>query len=167
LKYWKLFLPVYERLHNHPRFVPLRYEDLAREPDATQERLEEALPLGPRRHRFSAYHQHIQPSEGSEQALRGVRPISDASVGRWKDHLPRIAGQMQLHGTFPGDLHALGYEDDDAWTSHLEGVEPNLESSHYDEFATADEVSRLKTGRYREALKRIVETVMQRRITRR
>ncbi len=164
LKYWKLFRPVYERLQDHARFVPLRYENFVRDPDKTQKRLESTLPLGKRQHRFSDYHRHVQPSEDSEQALRGVRPISDGSVGHWKDHLPRIAGQMEMHGILSDDLITLGYEDDEIWKSQLSETEPELGGSHYDEFATSEEVSRLKAGRYREALKRMIETVIQKRI---
>lgn len=106
LKYWKLFLPVYERLRNHPRFIPLRYEDFVWKPDATQKRLEGALPLRGRQHRFSDYHRHVRPSEEAKQALGSVRPISDGSVGRWKEHLPRVAGQIELHGSLNSDVQA-------------------------------------------------------------
>jgi hypothetical protein len=167
LKYWKLFLPVYERLRNHPRFIPLRYEDFVREPDATQERLERSLPLQKRQHQFSEYHRHVRPSDGAKHALGNVRPISDASVGRWKEHLPRVAGQIQMHGSLSSDLQALGYENDEMWRSQLSGVDPELNSSHYDEFVTSEEVSALKRGRYREAFKRVVEVLLQRRFAQR
>jgi hypothetical protein len=72
-----------------------------------------------------------------------------------------------MHGSLSSDLQALGYENDEMWRSQLSGVDPELNSSHYDEFVTSEEVSALKRGRYREAFKRVVEVLLQRRFAQR
>ena len=157
---------MYRRLREHERFVPLKYEELVERPDAAQNVLERALPLGERKHHFGDYHNHAEVSDDAEDALGGVRPISAESVGRWKRHRPRVAGQIELHGDITEDLLSLGYEQTEEWRSELAGTDPYLEKSHYEEFATEAEVSSLQTGRYREAVKRVAENVIGKRILR-
>ncbi len=166
LKYWNLFFPVYQRLRDHSRFVPLRYEKFVEEPDAVQESLEAVLPVGDRQHQFSNYHDHVQPSTDSGDALGEVRPISGASVGRWKSHRPRVAGQIELHRSISEDLRTLGYEQNEEWTSILSGVDPCFGKTHYEEFATEEEISSLRKGRYRESAKRLLENLIGKRIPR-
>ncbi|WP_157942208.1 hypothetical protein [Salinibacter altiplanensis] len=166
LKYWNLFLPVCRRLRKHERFVPLKYEKFVEHPNAVQDVLERALPLGERKHHFGDYHNHAEVSDDAEDALGDVRPISAESVGRWEDHRPRVAGQIELHGDITEDLLALGYEQTRGWTSELAGTDPFLEGSHYEEFANEKEISSLRAGRYREAAKRVAENVIGKRILR-
>jgi hypothetical protein len=104
LKYWNLFLPVYQRLRRHDRFIPLKYEEFVEHPGATQDVLENALPLGKRKHDFINYQNHAEVSDDAEDALGGVRPISAKSVGRWRRHRSRVAGQIELHGDITEDL---------------------------------------------------------------
>ena len=118
----------------NPRCLSLRYEDFVRDPDAIQQHICARFPWLRVRHPFSKYHLHAQVSEASRQALRSVRPISPASVGLWRDNLPRIRGQQQIHGSLTPDLIASGYESDGAWESCLAGVTPDAAPSRYPEF---------------------------------
>jgi len=166
LKYWNLFLPVYWRLWEHERFVPLKYEKFVERPGTAQNVLERALPLGERNHRFSDYHNHAKVTDDAKDALGDVRPISDSNVGRWREHLPRVKGQMELHGDLTDDLLSLGYEESRDWKSCLTEVEPNQSGSHYDEFACESEVCGFEKARYREATKRFLENLLLKRVTR-
>ena len=94
----------------------------------------EAIPFLERRVPFSEYHKVAEPSQASEDALGGVRPIRPSSVGRWRNHLSRIAGQLELHGTITEDLIEFGYEDDASWLQLLEDVDPDISSSHHSEY---------------------------------
>src|SRR5712664_1119421 len=51
----------------------------------------------------------------SQQALGGLRPPDAASIGRWRAHKERLAGQLRIHGPITRELIELGYERDDAW----------------------------------------------------
>ncbi|MEN0002261.1 MAG: hypothetical protein AAF940_15390, partial [Pseudomonadota bacterium] len=72
-------------------------------------------------------------SAKSVKALRGVRPISTSSIGNWKNHLPRVAGQIALHGAITDELIEFGYEPDRSWEALLDGVTPDLADSHFKE----------------------------------
>ena len=157
LRYWKTYTMYGRRLSGHPRFIEVRYEDFVSNPDAVQDRLADRIPCLKKRAPFSRYHEVARPSTSSETALRGVRPIRAVSVRKWKGHRERVAGQLALHGSLTEDLIAYGYEKDDSWMSDLEGVQPDMSPSHWPEFMTERDVRKLKRGRYREALKRILE----------
>ena len=149
LKHWKAYTPHARRLAGHPRFVTVRYEELVRRPDAVQETLALRIPFLEPRAPFSRYHEVARPSPDSLDALRGVRPISAASVGSWRQHLPRVAGQIQQHGSISADLVVHGYEKDRTWESELDGVEPDLRPSHRSEFFSGPARKDLVRGRYR------------------
>lgn len=133
LRVWKERWPVLQSLMKHPRFLIVRYEDLVRNPDGTQDWLEQRLPFLEKRHAFSAFHAVADPSRESRLALGGVREIDTSSVGNWRDHLPRIAGQLARHGPITSELIQLGYESDASWLSDLDGVEPDLTPSRVGE----------------------------------
>ena len=116
-------------LGKHKRFVTVKYEDLVSDPDAVQNLLCEKMPFLNKLHDFSAYSELVRPSPDALLALHGVRPISTRSVGNWRNHLPRLKGQVETFGPISEELVRLGYDTDDAWTSLLGGVIPNLERS--------------------------------------
>ena len=153
LRYWKAFAPIGRKLRSHPRFVTVRYEDFVSDPDRVQQKLEEVMPFLVKRAPFSRYHEVAQPSTASLEALRGVRPIASVSVGKWRDHLPRLAGQIQLHGPIASDLIEFEYEENDKWVKELEGVKPDLSPSHWSEYFSRNELRRRKKGRYKEVAK--------------
>lgn len=114
------------RVHGHPRFIEVRYEELVRAPDAVQEKLHQRMPFLVRRGRFSEFHRDVQPSAQTLRATRGIRPVDTDSIGAWRRHKPRVVGQIAQHGSLTPDLVALGYEPDASWERELEGVEPDL-----------------------------------------
>jgi len=136
LRIWKRALAAARRVFDHPRFVLLRYEDLVRDPEGTQAELARRLPFltptGPMRE-FSA---RADPSNQSLEALHELRPIDDRSIGRWRRHKPRVAGQIRQHGPVSDELIEFGYEEDAAWLEELEGVTPDLSPSHNPEHLT-------------------------------
>lgn len=156
LRYWKAFAPMGRTLWDHPRFTAIRYEDFAREPDRTQQVLLRAHPFLNVVAPFSRYHEVVEPSGDSLKALRSVRPITPGSIGSWRDHLPRVAGQLKIHGSISDDLIKYAYEKDDSWEAVLEGVAPDLSPSHFSEHFTTDELKFRRKGRYRQAVKALI-----------
>ena len=133
LSLWKTYTPYGHRLQAHPRFITIRYEDLVNAPDQIQAYLMKRMPFLVRQASFSRYHELSQPSSASVNALGLVRPISSSNVGNWRRHMPRVAGQLEIHGSITNDLIEYGYEQDGAWEQELEGVQPDLSESHWPE----------------------------------
>jgi hypothetical protein len=155
LGYWKKYTKATEKLRDHPRFITVRYEDFVRDPDGVQERLIERMPFLSKEASFSRYHEVAKPSGSSTLALSGVRPIAPTSVGRWKSHLPRIAGQIHQHGSISDKLIEYGYEEDDSWEDMLSGVKPDLNPSHKPPEIPGNELLQLRR-RQRKELVRIL-----------
>lgn len=107
------------RLAKHPRFIVVRYEDLVSSPDAVQAFLEKRLPFLERLHRFSEFHLHAKVSQDSSQALNGVRPPDAKSIGRWRNHLPRVSAQLAKFPDVNEVLIRYGYEQSRNWAEIL------------------------------------------------
>jgi hypothetical protein len=88
----------------------------------------------------------------SVAAMDSVRPIDIASIGNWRNHLARVAGQIAIHGSISEDLIAFGYESDESWLAALKGVPPDLTPSHWPE-SIARPIWRTRYTRYLEAAK--------------
>lgn len=119
LRFWLSADRYAKQLEGHPRFLVVRYEDLVSDPDRVQQQLELAMPFLTRRHAFSEFHLHARISEQSAMALNGVRPVSVSSIGRWRQHLDRVAGQILLHSDIADRLIHFGYETDRQWQGQL------------------------------------------------
>ena len=154
LRYWKAYTPYGRKLQHHPRFMTVRYEDLVSKPDEVQEYLMERMPFLKKRGDFSRYHEFAKPSKQSLDALRGMRPVASTSVGKWRNHLPRVAGQLKLHGenAIAEDLIEYGYETDDSWLNELKDVTPDYSESHWSEYFTPQELKQRMRGKYSRAL---------------
>jgi hypothetical protein len=126
LRIWYEALAVYETMKDHPRFIVVRYEDLAHTPDAVQRELLRRLPFLQNTAPFSQYQEHIpqdaHPSAQILQAMRGIRAVSAESVGAWRQHLPRVKAHIGRYPDLPARLIELGYEQDTAWLTALESV---------------------------------------------
>ena len=133
LRIWKSRIGVARRLSHLKRFVLIRYEDLVREPDAVQENLTVRMPFLRKRRAFSTFHIDATPSRQSLEALGKLRAINPESIGNWRNHLPRLKGQISIHGSISDDLIEFGYEPNDAWLSVLENIEPDLSPSRWPE----------------------------------
>ncbi len=122
-----------QNYQGHPRFLALRYEDLVTDPDRVQERIAQQFPFLTRLHLFSEYHLHARPSEASSRAMNGLREVNPDSLQKWRQHLPRIAEQLERHPQLAQDLRRLGYEEDDSWQEALAGIEPVVYPCRYPE----------------------------------
>lgn len=131
LRQWRQWLDNTRPHADHPRLVEVRYESLVREPDAVQEALVQRMPFLQKTGDFSRYHEVARPSDQSETAMGPLRPVSDASVGKWLNHLERVAGQIEIHGPISDELIALGYEPDDQWLKQLQAVEADTSPGHW------------------------------------
>lgn len=153
LNYWKNFMPFAEKLMDHPRFLTLKYEDLTKNPDVVQEKISHFLPFLEKKHDFSEYHRIAKPSSDSKLALGAVRPVTDKSIGNWRNHMPRIVGQLQEHGSISADLIRYGYETDTSWEAELEGVAPDLRESHESDFYKPSFIRKKQRGKYIRAIR--------------
>lgn len=126
LRRWRRGRVAAGRAATHARCIIVRYEDLARRPDEVQRMLALRIPLLRVKAPFSEYHLAARPSRQSLIAMHGVRPVSAASIGAWRDHKPRIVAQTLLHGSLSRDLIELGYEPDESWLQSLKGIEADF-----------------------------------------
>ena len=108
---------------NHPRFLPLRYEDLVTAPDQVQHNIAAAYPFLKQQHLFSQYQRFATSSRAAQQAMHGLRPINTDSMEKWRAHLPRLAEQYQRYPELAAALIRLGYEADMGWLELLTKVQ--------------------------------------------
>lgn len=130
LKEWMLFTKMGEDLKDHPRFITVRYEDLVMYSDDVQEMIRQRLPFLQKTTSFSSFNRVARPSLSYVTALRGLRPVSTKSIGNWRNHKARLAGQLQKFGSISAELIAYGYEKDTNWEHELDEVIPDLSDSH-------------------------------------
>jgi hypothetical protein len=130
LRVWKQRVPLVRALQGHERFLLVRYEDLVTDPDGVERRIRDRMPFLASVRPFSAFASVATPSARALEALGPVRPFDTDSIGSWRNHLPRVAGQLAQHGPITEELVAFGYERDGTWVSTLDGVVPDLSRSH-------------------------------------
>lgn len=133
LRLWKRNFRYARSILDHPRVIPVRYEDLVREPDTVQAEIARRLPFLRPTGVFTEFHRRAVPAATAVRALGGVRAFTADSIGKWRRHLPRLAGQLARHGPITTELVELGYETDDAWLAALDRIEPDLTHSHLSE----------------------------------
>lgn len=135
LRFWKERIGIVRRLAQHKRFILIRYEDLVRSPDLVQDELTRRMPFLRKKALFSEFHQIASPATKSLRALGPLRAIEPNSIGNWRNHLPRIKGQIARHGSISQDLIDFGYERDEEWLSILQDVDADLARSRFPEQA--------------------------------
>jgi len=150
LRIWQRHLKIMQRLMRHKRFLLVRYEDLVQQPNSVQEMLMSRLPFLRQRAHLTEFHRLASPSAKSLKAMGSLRPFNAASVGNWRNHLSRVAGQISIHGSITRELIELGYERDASWLLSLYGVTPDLSPSHFPERVTLP-TWRLRRRAYVEA----------------
>ena len=133
IRLWRELHDAARPLFDHANFLTVRYEDFVSRPDDIQAQIAAKFPWLEERHPFSRYHEHAEVSEKSKLAMHSVRPIAPTSLGRWRENLPRIKGQQQLHGSLTPELIECGYESSADWEQMLEGVDADLSKSRYPE----------------------------------
>jgi len=139
LRLWNFSWDAIRSCRDHERLIIIRYEDLVRAPDMVQDAISRRIPFLKKRLPFSQYHHHSRPSPQSRQAMHGVRPVNDSSIGTWRRHKARVAGQLSLHGPVTDVLIELGYEKDDSWLGQLEGVTPDISPGRWPDFIPDEE----------------------------
>ena len=148
---WSELHAVARTLYGHEQFIEVKYEDFVTRPDDVQKAIAARFPWLTQRHRFSEYHEHAVVSEQSKRAMHGVRPIAPTSVGLWKENLPRIRGQQELHGPMTPALIECGYETSAEWEAQLSGVDIDRRKSVY-----AERVNPLRrAARYLDGLRKV------------
>ncbi|WP_251979791.1 sulfotransferase [Salinibacter ruber] len=152
LRFWKLYTRYGDRLKYHPRFITIKYENLVNYPNRTQKKISNKIASISISAKFSNYHKVADPSEGSKDAMRGVRPISPSSVGRWRDHLPRVKEQIDIHGDITKDLIKYGYEKDESWKKDLPNEIKSKSKSHWPEKFSSEELAKLKEGKIKQPI---------------
>jgi hypothetical protein len=123
---WKECADSAKTIETSHRFISIRYEALVAEPDAVQAQLMTAFPFLEKIHDFSSFEQFSGPSKRSAEAMGGLRPVSAASIGNWKKHLPRVKAQILLRPDLADALITYGYEKDNSWQQILTEVEPDF-----------------------------------------
>ncbi len=120
---WLDYQAVIERLDDHPRWLNLRYEDLLADPEAVQRTVEARFPFLERRRDFMNYPEGADVPDRAGISLGGARRLDPARLSAWREHLPRIRGQLDAYPAVAEKLVSLGYEKDDSWMACLDGVE--------------------------------------------
>lgn len=164
LKFWNVYNKKLKELEKYPQFISFKYEEFVSEPDTIQELLMKKIPFLQKKMQFSEYHLAASVSESSKEAMKSVRPIKPTSVGKWREHKARVAGQIQLHGSISEDLIHFEYEDDEKWMAELDGVDPDLSESYHSELVTLKDQIGFRAGKYAEAVRRIFEQMIGTRI---
>jgi hypothetical protein len=122
---WERCITSARALAGHPRYLEVEYERLVRDPDAVQADIEARFPFLERRHAFSDFARHAQPSARAAIAMGGVRALDANRNARWHRHLPRVKAELLRHPRMLDVLVELGYEPDAAWTRVLDDVVPD------------------------------------------
>lgn len=148
LNLWKCYTSFADRLEANPRFIIVRYEDLVTTPSLVQSFLLARIPFLRQTASFTAFHELARPSDDAITALGGVRQPSVESIGRWRRHLPRIAGQLVRHSTIAQDLIRYGYEQNSDWESQLTSVTPDMSESHHPESWGLEEIIQSYVSRF-------------------
>lgn len=108
---------VYNRVKDE--VFTLRYEDLIRDPDATQRELGECLGLEFKDQfkNFGTKEENIP--ENLQRALNGIRPIDESRTTAWMNHPERIKEEFNQNPDFFDVLIDLGYEKDNSWFKNI------------------------------------------------
>ena len=129
---WRAYAAAIKHLADHPRCSVIRFETLITAPEVVQADIEAWLPFltrqrarpGGTSRTFTEYPEGAAVPPLAEASLDGARPFDASRLDGWREHLPRIKGQLEAHPDLPQSLIDFGYEADDAWTALLEGVTP-------------------------------------------
>jgi len=140
LRFWNQYWSYLREITDHPRVIVVRFEDLVANPEIVQAEINQRIDFVEARICFSEYDLNAVPSDQSVSPVHGVRPISDETIGGWRNHKGRLLRQLKLHGLIDEALQVLGYEDDGRWQEALAGIEPDLVSSSSSDFPSDAEV---------------------------
>jgi hypothetical protein len=121
---WHEYVRALSAFHGHPRFLLVRYEDLVTDPAQQQTLVSQKFPFLEPQRPFEQFPQGARVPQRAQRSLGGARPFEAARIGGWREHLPRVKGQLLAHPDMPRMLIEAGYETDDTWLTSLDSVEP-------------------------------------------
>lgn len=130
---WRAYADAIDALRGHPRFTVIRFEDLLRTAEAVQQQIEDRFGFLERRRDFSRFPEGAQVPENANISLLGARTFDASRIEGWREHLPRIRGQLDRYQDLPEALIRQGYEADTEWTRALDGVAPYEQSYKEDD----------------------------------
>lgn len=157
LRYWNLFLKSYRTLENHPRIIFIRYEEFTTQPNEVQQIINKHFPFLEQKFNFNEYHAYATPSKASLRALKKMRPIEPIGIGSWKNHLPRIKQQINLHGDISKSLIKFMYEESNYWLKLLENIDSGDFKTRTQEFYSWKDLKSKKKKIYLATLKVLIE----------
>jgi len=120
---WKDCENAAETYRGHPRFLVLKYENLANKPDQCQSDINKQFDFLQIEHLFSEFERFASPSAQAQQAMNGLRAVNTQSLKRWQQHLPRLKEQIESNALLTNDIKRLGYETDDTWLDIFASVQ--------------------------------------------
>lgn len=121
---WEQYVQMIMSMQDHPRYLVLRYEDLVAQPDEEQRRIAERFDFLTQTCAFSRFPEGAEVHEHAQGSLNGLRSVDQASLTKWREHLPRIKGELLKHPNLSDWLIRMGYEADASWEAELAEVEP-------------------------------------------
>ena len=161
LAQWRSARRELNRIRNHPHLIIINYEQLVTRPDEIQNQINHQIDWLVQTALFSEFQKTASPSSQSLKAMRGLRPIDEAGIGRWCNNLPRVVGQIELHGDITDELIRDGYETDATWLQILDGVTPDLSAGYWPDKTGLSVKLRSRAFIYRDVLKLFIKQVYQ------
>lgn len=129
LRAWRESLAAAQPSFGQRRVHVVRYEALIHDPDGVQRALCESMPFLKMVRPFSRFHEVAELQNSQWRAAMGSIRSIGATAPSWRNHLPRLKGQLQRHGDVSGELIQLGYERDKNWLALLENIDPQADAS--------------------------------------
>jgi hypothetical protein len=121
---WRRYEAAVTRLGEHPRLLCVRFEDLVRSPDRIQNLIQQRFDFLTSTGSFSGYADHANTSPKAEISMGGLRAPDVHRIDGWRNHLPRLAFQVERHPDLLDAVIEAGYETGYDWISELQGITP-------------------------------------------
>lgn len=125
---WREYVDALQAFHGHPRFLLVRYEDLVADPAAEQARIEATFGFLERQRAFADFPEGADVPPRAQRSLGGARAFDVRRIDGWREHLPRVKGQLLDHPDLPRMLIETGYETDESWLGLLDATDPYRQS---------------------------------------
>jgi len=161
LDIWESSEAIRSKLNGRERFFSIKYEDLVSNPNSVQRLLVDKMPFLKAKCKFSEFHQYAETDQGTLLAMNGIRPVTSDSVGRWRNHLPRLNAQLETSDNISEALISLGYEADTKWEDCLDGVSSAYSESEIDGYTPYNSV-KFKYRVFRKVLENMISKILLR-----
>ncbi len=121
---WRRYEAAAARLGEHPRLISIRFEDLVRTPGEAQDLIQQRFEFLEATGLFTHFAEHANTTPKAEISMGGLRAPDSSRINGWRDHLARLAFQVERYPDLAAAVVKLGYEANDSWLSELSGVTP-------------------------------------------